>query len=233
MNGLKILIVEDEHNLGTSLSEYLKAKGQECIWADTATLANQFFDQNTDINIVLMDIGLPDGNGLELAKEFRSKRKNFSLLFLSALNDPQTRLEGLELGADDYITKPFDLRELNLRLQRIFEMKKVLSQFEDEISIGKLVIWFKRFEVQDANGKILPLSQKECAILEMLYRNKNEVISREKIINEVWGENAFPSNRTVDNYIVKLRKWTETDSNKIIKITSVRGIGYKLEIDSE
>lgn len=231
MNNLKVLIVEDEHNLGTSLSEYLKQKGNDCLWADNAKLAKKYFNENLDIAVVLMDIGLPDGNGLELAKEFRHNRKNFSLLFLSALNDPQTRLEGLELGADDYITKPFDLRELNLRLKRIFEMKNLISNIDDVITHGKLKILFKSFEVVDAINTTIPLSQKECAILEMLYRNKNKVISREEIINSIWGEDAFPSNRTVDNYIVKLRKWSETDdSSDTLKIISVRGIGYKLEI---
>jgi two-component system, OmpR family, alkaline phosphatase synthesis response regulator PhoP len=230
MNAIKILIVEDEHNLGTSLSEYLQAKGQTCIWADTAKIAEKMFKENLDISVVLMDIGLPDGNGIELAKSFRKQRKNFCLLFLSAQNDPQTRLEGLELGADDYITKPFDLRELNLRLNRIFEMKKHFSYFQEEIIIGELSIWFKRYELKAANGMLISLSQKECGILELLYRHKNEVVSREKIINDIWGVDAYPSNRTVDNYIVKLRKWTETDKSQKIKIISARGVGYKLEL---
>ena len=103
-----------------------------------------------------------------------------------------------------------------------------MKNFPDEISHGPLKIWFKRYEVQDASGEILTLSQKECAILELLYSQKNEAIDREIIIEKVWGEDKFPSNRTVDNYIVKLRKWCESDTQKHLDIQSIRGIGYKL-----
>jgi two-component system alkaline phosphatase synthesis response regulator PhoP len=229
--GLSILIVEDETNLGETLQDYLSAKGYSVQWANTAAKARDIFKSpENPPYVVLMDIGLPDGNGLDLGKEFRLARKDFVLLFLSALNDPETKLQGLELGADDYMTKPFDLRELMLRLERILKTKENFEVFNDEISIGSLKIWFKRYEVQDGEGKILPLSQKECAILELLYTKQNEVLSRDEIIEKVWGENSFPSNRTVDNYIVKLRKWIETDKHHPATISSVRGIGYRLEI---
>lgn len=228
---LNILIVEDEKNLGETLFEYLGLKGFNCRLSQSVTSAEDvFFNQNFKPHVVLMDIGLPDGDGLSLARKFRNKRKDFILLFLSALNDPETKFEGLDLGAEDYITKPFDLRELILRLERILKTKKSLDQYQDELIHGKLKIWFKKFEVQDAKGMIIPLSQKECSILEMLYFNKGNVISRDQIIENVWGENSFPSNRTVDNYIVNLRKWTQTDESAPISISSVRGIGYKLEI---
>jgi len=229
--GLKILIVEDEENLGTTLSEYLSSKNFNCKVAKTAAEANSIF-LGPDFNpyVVLMDIGLPDGNGLDLSKAFREHRKNFVLLFLSAQNDPETKFQGLELGADDYITKPFDLRELMLRLERILKTKESFDTLSDEIMIGPLKIWFKRYEVSDASGSIISLSQKECAILELLFLKKNDVVSRDKIIEEIWGKNSFPSNRTVDNYIVKLRKWSQTASDDDIKISSIRGIGYKLEI---
>lgn len=228
-NHLNILIVEDEPNLGATLNEYLSTKGHQCQLATTAKMASQYFSQTNDLQVILMDIGLPDGDGLSLAQAFRSQRKDFVLLFLSALNDPETKLTGLEMGADDYITKPFDLRELNLRLERILKMNKLASDNQTEITIGPLKIWFKRFEVQNAQGEIINLNQKECGILELLFRKKNQVVSRDEIISHVWGEGQYPSNRTVDNYIVGLRKWSETDPSENLKITSVRGIGYKLE----
>ena len=226
-SNLNILIVEDEPNLGSTLHEYLQTKGFNCDLATTAARARELFMQGAPA-VVLMDIGLPDGNGIELANEFREKRKDFVLLFLSALNDPDTKLQGLELGAQDYITKPFDLRELMLRLDRILKTTEKFKDFLDEIHLGPLRIWFKRYEVADAFGKIITLSQKECAILELLYEKMPAVVSRDEVINNIWGQEAFPSNRTVDNYIVKLRKWTETSSD--VKITTVRGIGYRLEI---
>lgn len=231
MTNLPILIVEDEPNLGDTLLDYLETKKYKTKLAKTAKEAREIFlESDFTPYVVLMDIGLPDGSGLELAKEFRKRRKDFVLLFLSALNDPEIKLQGLELGADDYITKPFDLRELMLRLQRILKTKDSFDMFKDEISIGSLKIWFKRYELANGDGEIIPISQKECAILELLYKKRNEVLSRDEIIEQVWGENSFPSNRTVDNYIVKLRKWLETDKNQKTTISSVRGIGYRLEI---
>lgn len=231
MINLPILIVEDEPNLGDTLQDYLSAKKYDVRLAKTATEARKvFLESDFTPYVVLMDIGLPDGSGMELAQEFRKVRKDFVLLFLSALNDPETKLQGLELGADDYITKPFDLRELMLRLERILKTKDSFDTLKDEISIGELKIWFKRYEIASGDGKIIPISQKECAILELLYKKSNEVLSRDEIIRKVWGENSFPSNRTVDNYIVKLRKWLETDKNQKATISSVRGIGYRLEI---
>jgi two-component system alkaline phosphatase synthesis response regulator PhoP len=224
---LNILIVEDEVNLGITLSEYLKVLGYGCSWAKDARTAREFF-KNDEPNIILMDISLPDGNGLDLAREFRKLRKDFVLLFLSALNDPETKVEGLEIGADDYITKPFALKELTLRLKRILSSQNEISKLPEEIIHGPLKIWFKRYEVQDASGDVIGLSQKECAILELLYTKKNLAVDREEIIEKIWGEDKFPSNRTVDNYIVKLRKWCESDTAKHIEIQSIRSIGYKL-----
>lgn len=226
---LNILIVEDEENLGITLSEYLKGLGHECAWAKDAKSAREQFLIHKP-TVILMDIGLPDGNGLDLAREFRKSRKDFVLLFLSALNDPETKVEGLEIGADDYITKPFALKELTLRLKRILSSQSEINKLPEEIAHGPLKIWFKRYEVQDADGVVIGLSQKECAILELLYTKKNEAVDREEIIEKIWGEDKFPSNRTVDNYIVKLRKWCESDKNKSIEIQSIRSIGYKLII---
>lgn len=226
---LNILIVEDEENLGITLSEYLKGLGHECAWAKDARSARELFRIHKP-TVILMDIGLPDGSGLDLAREFRKTRKDFVLLFLSALNDPETKVEGLEIGADDYITKPFALKELTLRLKRILSSQSEINKLPEEITHGPLKIWFKRYEVQDADGMVIGLSQKECAILELLYTKKNEAVDREEIIEKIWGEDKFPSNRTVDNYIVKLRKWCESDIAKSIEIQSIRSIGYKLII---
>jgi len=222
-----ILIVEDEKNLGETLQEYLEGIGHNCKLAQTAEQGRTLFAELKP-SIVLMDIGLPDGNGLDLAREFRDKRKDFVLLFLSALNDPETKVEGLEIGAEDYITKPFALKELVLRLKRINKFREGTGQQPEEITHGPLKIWFSKFEVSDAEGITIPLSQKECAILELLYKNRGEAVNRESIIEEVWGLDKFPSNRTVDNYIVKLRKWAETDNTKSLEIVSIRGVGYKL-----
>lgn len=222
----EILVVEDEINLGLTLKDYLESKGFSTSHAKNCLEAREKFD--SDVNVVLMDIGLPDGDGIQLAQELRSRRKNFILLFLSAQNDPETKFQGLEMGAEDFITKPFDLRELTLRLEKARMTHKILSDHQEEIKLGSLLIKFDSYQVIDANGKILNLGQKECGILQLLYKNINRVVSRDQIIDEIWGEDSFPSNRTVDNYIVKLRKWIETDNSGLLEIKSVRGVGYQL-----
>jgi two-component system alkaline phosphatase synthesis response regulator PhoP len=225
----KILIVEDDNNLGDTLFEYLEGFGHECLLAKTAKEAKEHFSKLAP-DIVLMDIGLPDGSGLEIARQFRDFRKDFALLFLSALNDPETKVEGLEIGAEDYITKPFALKELMIRLDRLKSFKEDVDKVQDELNFGKLKVWFKRYEVQDGEGNVISLSQKECAILKFMWMNKDEALTRDQIIDKVWGEDKFPSHRTVDNYIVKLRKWAETDTGGPLEIQSIRGIGYKLTI---
>ena len=226
----KILIVEDEKNLGDTLKEYLTSIGYDCHRAWDCKSAQLIYKQ-LNPSTILMDIGLPDGSGLDLAREFRKSRKDFVLLFLSAQNDPDIRVAGLEIGAEDYITKPFALKELTLRLERILKSQNRINSLPEEIEIGKLKIWFKRYEALDGKGNIVALSRKECEILELLFRNQNEAVERSTILDNIWGEEAFPSNRTVDNYIVGLRKWCESDPAGSIQIQSIRGVGYKLTIN--
>lgn len=227
----KILIVEDEEHLGATLLEYLTEKNYLCSHASSFREAKKLFDEN-DYTIVLMDINLPDGNGIDLAKIFREKKQNFVLIYLSAQNDPETKYLGLEMGAEDFITKPFDLRELTLRLDKALITHEHLIDQEKAIKIGQLEINFREYFLKDAHGIKIAMGQKECAILELLHSKQNIVVSRDEIINKIWGESAFPTNRTVDNYIVKLRKWIETDPNKPIDIQSIRGVGYKLTFNN-
>jgi len=228
MSNLSLLLVEDEPNLGQTLRDYLRSKKFSVELAASCAEARIKFQEMIPA-VVILDIGLPDGDGMTLAKEFRSKRKDCVLLFCTALNDPALRVEGLELGAEDYITKPFELKELTLRLDRILKSRQMTLSNPDNYHFGNLTFWPKRFEIKDASGNIQSLSQKECAILELLLEKKNEVVARDEMIESIWGEDAFPTNRTIDNYIVKLRKWADSDTEKSLQIISVRGIGYKLE----
>lgn len=225
---MPLLLVEDEPNLGQTLCDYLRTKKFVVELATTCREAREKFNDLIP-TIIILDIGLPDGSGIDLAREFRAKRKDCVLLFCTALNEPSLRVEGLELGAEDYITKPFELKELTLRLDRILKSRQVSFNNPDEYRFGKIFYWPRRFEIQDGNGLVSALSQKENAILELLLENKNEVIARDEMIEKIWGENSFPTNRTIDNYIVKIRKWADSDEKSELKIISVRGIGYKLE----
>ncbi len=227
MSNLPLLLVEDEPNLGVTLRDYLRSKKFIVELAVSCEEARMKFSEIRPA-VAIVDIGLPDGSGIDLAREFRAQSKECVLLFCTALNDPALRLEGLELGAEDYITKPFELKELTLRLDRILKSREITLGNPDEFRFGNLIFWPKRFELKDAHGMVTSLGQKECAILELLLERKNEVVARDEMIETIWGENSFPTNRTIDNYIVKLRKWSETDVSGP-KITSVRGIGYKFE----
>ena len=228
MSNFSLLLVEDEPNLGQTLRDYLRSKKFVVELATTCAEARKIFTELRP-TIAILDIGLPDGDGITLAREFRKLRKDCVLLFCTALNDPSLRVEGLELGAEDYVTKPFELKELTLRLDRILKSRQITLHNPDEYRFGKLIFWPKRFEIQDGDGVVSSLGQKECAILELLLERKNEVVARDEMIESIWGENSFPTNRTIDNYIVKLRKWADSDASAL-QITSVRGIGYKLEI---
>lgn len=229
MSELSLLLVEDEANLGQTLRDYLRAKKFTVELAASCAEARVRFKENPPA-IAILDIGLPDGDGISLAREFRAQRKDCVLLFCTALNDPTLRVEGLELGAEDYITKPFELKELTLRLDRILKSRRITLHNPDEFAFGKIKFWPKRFEIQDGEGTISSIGQKECAILELLIQKKNEVVARDEMIETIWGENLFPTNRTIDNYIVKLRKWADSDPAKKVQIISVRGIGYKFEL---
>ncbi len=228
MSDLPLLLVEDEPNLGQTLRDYLRAKKFKVELAQTCAEAWIKFEEIHPA-VAIIDIGLPDGSGIELAREMRAKRKDCVLLFCTALNDPALRVEGLELGADDYITKPFELKELTLRLDRILRVSTKHLVSPEEVHLGKLIFWPKRFELSDGEGHVSAIGQKECAILELLIEKKNSVVTRDEMIENIWGENSFPTNRTIDNYIVKLRRWAESDLHGKVKITSVRGVGYKLE----
>ncbi len=230
MSRAGLLIVEDEKNLGETLRDYFRTKGYTVEWASTVQEAHALEERmGMTLDLVLLDINLPDGNGLDLARTWRKKRRDLVVVFLSAMNDPALRVEGLEIGAEDYVTKPFELKELTLRFERILQYRQKTNRDPEEFTFGKLTFWPRRFEVKDAHGVIIQLGQKEAAILQTLLSKKGQVISREELIEDIWGADSFPTNRTVDNYIVKLRKWCESDESHPLKITSVRGVGYRLE----
>lgn len=225
-----ILIVEDEANLGQTLRDYLRGKGHRVEWAPDVKSAQELAHQmGAGLDVALLDINLPDGNGLELARQLRLQRRDLVMVFLSAQNDPALRVEGLEIGAEDYVTKPFELRELTLRLERILQYRRSSLAGPEELSFGSLRFWPRRFEVQDAQGIVSSWGQKEVAILQYLLQHRGSVVGRDELIEEIWGEESFPTNRTVDNYMVKLRKWCESDATHPLKIVTVRGVGYRLD----
>lgn len=222
----KILVVEDERNLGQTLVECLEREGYEAAWARSkaeaeAEISSRRFD------LALLDVGLPDGSGFDVAAGLRKMQPGASIVFLTAMGAPEQRVHGLELGAEDYIVKPFHLKELLLRIHNVMRRALTLGAAQDGVKLGRAVINFSRYEAV-VEGEATPLTQKETALLKLLVDRRGHVVSRDEILNFVWSEDEFPSSRTIDNFILRLRRLIERKPDEPELIRSVRGVGYQL-----
>ena len=224
-----ILLVEDEENLHEALRLNLELEGYQVVSAMDGkqalkTLQTQYFD------LMILDIMLPEMDGIEVLENIRVQNIDLPVLILSAKNSSADRVMGLKKGADDYLTKPFNLEELLLRVQKLIEKNKKLLDKEtigDVYQFGKNSVDFKAQQAINKNGEHIQLSKKEAMLLKLLFENKNEVVPREKILQTVWGYNVYPTTRTIDNFILSFRKYFEDDSRSPKYFHSVRGVGYK------
>lgn len=226
----RILVLEDERNVGLTLVERLRKESFEVAWSSTveearAEIAARKFD------LALLDVGLPDGSGFDVAEALRKLQPSTAIIFLTAYGSPDDRVRGLELGADDYVVKPFHLKELLLRIRNGLKRAKYLSGagpgLEGEIQVGRARIRFSRFEAE-VGGELHSLTHKEAALLRLLVERRGNVVSRDEILNHVWSEDEFPTPRTIDNFILRLRKLVESDPESPQTIKSIRGVGYQL-----
>lgn len=226
----RLLVVEDEKNVGSTLVERLKREGFDVVWSLTAEDA-RFQMSKRKFDLAVLDVGLPDGSGFQVAEKLRETQKQTAIIFLTAFSDPEDRIRGLELGAEDYVPKPFHLKELLLRIQNGLKRARYISgdSTEDGIRIGRATIHFSRFEAE-VDGVSHSLTHKECALLKFLCERRGRVVSRDEILDQVWSEEEFPSSRTIDNFIMKLRRLIEIDPERPEIIKSVRGIGYQLAL---
>lgn len=224
-----ILVVEDEENLQDALKLNLELEGYEISTAsDGAEALKKVHDEYFDL--IILDIMLPEIDGISVCETIRLKDTQVPILMLSARSSSADRVLGLKKGADDYLTKPFNLEELLLRIQKLISKNQKLqdkSTVEDQYSFGGNTIDFNAQEAQNAKGESISLSLKESMLLKLLIANKNEVVSREKILQSVWGYQVFPTTRTIDNFILNFRKYFEEDSREPRYFHSVRGVGYK------
>lgn len=226
----RILLVEDEKNVGSTLEERLRKEGFEVVWATTGEEA--FFQSSHRIfDLALMDVGLPDGSGFEVASYLRKKQPGTAIIFLTAFGTAEDRIRGLELGAEDYVVKPFHLKELILRVRNGLKRAQYLSGSLDgsdiPIQVGIAQIHFQKFEV-NVDGNIFPLTHKEAALLKLMVERRGCVVSRDEILNHAWSEDEYPTPRTVDNFIMRLRRLVEPNPEQPQVIKSIRGIGYQL-----
>lgn len=226
---LSILLVEDEENLQDTLKLNFEMEGYEVTPAYDGEEAlkaihNEYFD------LIILDVMLPEIDGITVCENIRLTNTEIPILMLSAKNQSADRILGLKKGADDYLTKPFSLEELLIRVRLLINKSQKISSREsvsEEYHFGKNVINFKSLECTGKTGEIIALTKKEAMLLKLLIENKNEVVTREKILQSVWGYNVYPTTRTVDNFILNFRKYFEEDSRNPSYFHSVRGIGYK------
>lgn len=224
-----ILLVEDEENLHEALRLNLELEGFSVTSAyDGVSALNAV--QGEYFDLIILDVMLPEMDGISVTETIRLNNNEVPILILSAKNSSADRVLGLKKGADDYLTKPFNLEELLLRVNKLIDKNKKL---QDKTSIGDTYMFggnsidFKAQEATLASGEKIPLSKKEAMLLKLLIENKNEVVAREKILQSVWGYNVYPTTRTIDNFILNFRKYFEEDSRNPKYFHSVRGVGYK------
>ncbi len=224
-----ILLVEDEENLHEALKLNLEMEGYEVVSAFNgnealAKISSEYFD------LIIMDIMIPEIDGISVTESVRVNNNDVPILMLSAKNSGADRVLGLKKGADDYLTKPFNLEELLLRVDKLIDKSKKMQIKEtvgDVYEFGDNRIDFKAQDAITWNGQQVELSKKEAMLLKLLIENKGDVVTREKILQVVWGYNVYPTTRTIDNFILSFRKYFEQDSRNPRYFHSVRGVGYK------
>jgi two-component system alkaline phosphatase synthesis response regulator PhoP len=224
-----ILLVEDEENLQEALKLNLELEGYEVRSSFDGASALKMIKQEY-YDLIILDVMLPEIDGITVCETIRLQNTRMPILMLSAKNTSADRVIGLKKGADDYLTKPFNLEELLLRVQKLITKNEQLdskSALADVYEFGKNKIDFNALEGYNKKGEQIALTKKESMLLKLLIENKNEVVTREKILQTVWGYNVFPTTRTIDNFILNFRKYFEEDSKHPIYFHSVRGVGYK------
>ena len=224
----RILLVEDEESLVEVILMNLELEGYDVTIARDGEQAIKFA-RKARFDLCILDVMLPKIDGLSVCKTLRLENNRIPILFLSAKASGSDRVEGLKVGGDDYLTKPFNLEELLLRISILlkrYESGSVENHLE-EYKFGPNKINFKTFEIIDKSGISHVLSKREINLLKFLIQNENEVVSREKILETVWGYDVYPSTRTIDNYILAFRKYFEENSKEPMFFHSIRGVGYK------
>jgi len=228
----RILLVEDEVTLRDTLALNLEVEGFDVV---TASDGEKGIDQfrKARFDLIILDVMLPKMDGFTVCETIRLQNDKVPVLFLTAKGTSQDKIQGLKAGADDYLTKPFNLEEFVLRVNILIKRGLQLSGRGEEISeavFGENKINFETFEITTWNGDVKSVSKREIHLLKLLFERKGQVVSREDILEIVWGYDVFPSTRTIDNYILAFRKYFEKDPRNPQYIHSIRGVGYKFTV---
>ncbi len=224
---LNILLAEDDENLGMLLHSYLQSKGFNVVLARTGKVAYEKFNGNkTQFDFLLLDVMMPEMDGFTLAKEIREIDKATPILFLTAKSLKEDKLQGFEMGADDYLTKPFSMEELLARINAILKRTKANKKdINESLYIGKIKYApeLSVLYLVDGNKK---LTTKENHLLSLLAKNQGEILDRQATLRAIWGDDNYFNGRSMDVYIAKLRKLLKEDPS--IEIMNIHGVGFKL-----
>jgi len=225
---VKILLVEDDLNLGLIISDHLKSDGYAVSLCNNGVEAMQRFNEDK-FHLCIFDVMLPRKDGFTLTRDIRKTNSEIPILFLSARGMTEDKVEGFNAGGDDYLSKPFSIEELQLRIKAL--LKRVNIKVDEKEQTNYLLGIFV-FDTENqtlvSNDQIKTLTKKEVQILKILFKYKNQVVSREVILNAVWGQNDYFVGRSLDVFITKLRKYLREDPK--ILISNIHGVGFKFEI---
>lgn len=216
----QVLIVEDDENLGSSLKKIIESEGMKAFLAPTLEQARAHLSENLDV--IVLDWMLPDGQGIDFLREVRSREFVMPVIMLTARTDLIDKVLGLETGANDYMTKPFESRELVARVRVQLREKLPVKPREEKVTVGKLIINGLEKEVL-YDGKKVTFTKMEYELVKLLAENPRQTFSRENLLDKVWGYENFPTTRTVDTHVLQIRQKTADDI-----IETIRGLGYRL-----
>ena len=239
INSKRILVVEDDPSLQKMLGMNLKADGYHVVCVGDGVDALEVI-RNQRIDAIVLDVMLPVLDGFQVCTTMRLEGHKMPILFLTAKNSGPERVEGLKLGADDYLGKPFNVEELLLRLARLIEQSRRSIEKDSVGSVGVALdievykigageVRFDKFQIKNHEGAIQQISKRESMLLKLLTSRVGDVVSRKEILESVWGYSVYPSTRTIDNYLLGFRKYFEPNPKKPIYFHSVRGVGYRFE----
>ncbi len=226
----RILLVEDDDLIGTMVRLNLEAEGFTVTWlqhggeADAALRADRF-------DALLLDIDLPGRTGVQIAQQARDRGVGTPIIMLTAMDATASKVAALEAGADDYVCKPFDIAELLARVRAQIRRSRAPVEIGTHklIHVGGAELDLARRTLRTASGATVTASEKEAELIQLLVRNPGRILTRADILEEVWGMDVMPSERTVDNFIVRLRRWTEPEPDRPRHILTIRGAGYRYE----
>lgn len=222
---MRILLVEDEKSIQDIVKLNLELENYEVVVTESGKEALQLFNQQ-HFELAILDVMLPDISGLQVCEAIRIKNSNIPIIIVSAKDTSSDRIKGLKFGADDYLIKPFNLEELILRIEKLISRSKTVETETSEFYFGPHYVNLSTYQATGISGEFT-LTNREALLMKLFIDKKDEVLSRQQILQVVWGYDVYPSTRTIDNFVLSLRKYFEDTPRQPKYFHSIRGVGYK------